>query len=110
MNWLGDTDQIMVMCAHSYCLGRRTYVVGACTEWLRGIWPQLNANTRHVIVRDTVKALLDDLAGAPIDVDEWARFIRWIVEREGWEFREGVLESLLYRGKESQCRELLGLS
>ena len=29
-------DQLMAMAAHRYCLGRRSYIVGACIEWIQG--------------------------------------------------------------------------
>lgn len=64
----GDlNDQLMVMAAHRYCLGRRSYIVGACLEWLRATWEQFGRNTRRVMVRDTVEALMDKLAGSPSD-------------------------------------------
>lgn len=110
MRKLGLNEQIMTMCALSYCLGRRTYVVGACTEWLRARWDKLTDNTRHVILRDTIEALIEERAGMDMDVDEWEGLVRWANDRESVEFRERVLEALLWRGSEAQSRELLGLS
>jgi len=72
-SWLDN--MIMVISAHRYCLGRETYVVGACIDWLTAIWPVLESNTQSVILRDTIEALMDGNAGFPsIDVPAWKRF------------------------------------
>jgi hypothetical protein len=71
--------QLMAMSAHRYCLGRQSYIVGACIEWLRQWWPELNENTRSVILRDTIEALQDDNAGSRYDSAEWKTFAEW-----GW--------------------------
>ena len=31
-------DQLMAMAAVRYCLGRSSYIVGACVEWVRENW------------------------------------------------------------------------
>ena len=37
-------------------------------------WEQFDRNTRRVMVRDTIEALMDDRAGGLIDVDGWQGF------------------------------------
>jgi hypothetical protein len=73
--WAELDTQLMVMAAHSYCLGRQTYMPHACMEWLwkhRGL---LERNTMFNIVRDTSKALRDGRAGSETaDVPAWRSF------------------------------------
>lgn len=45
-------NETMVISAFRYCVGRQTYVVQACADWLIDIWPMLGANTKAVIQRD----------------------------------------------------------
>ena len=35
-----------------YCLGRRSYAVSECTEWLIENWPEIPENTRAIIRND----------------------------------------------------------
>jgi hypothetical protein len=45
-------DDIMVIAAFRYCVGRRTYMVGYGAEWLVRLWPTLAERARFVIQRD----------------------------------------------------------
>lgn len=68
--------QLMVICAVRYCLGRRTYIVSDCAEWLVPLWPSLEANTRAVIQRDVEEAFhraqsWQGSLGDPCDVEQW---------------------------------------
>lgn len=75
--------QLMVTAAHRYCLGRQSYIVGSCIDWLRQWWSCFELNTRNVIVRDTVEALQDDMTGSSYDAREWKKFAEW-----AWEFMD----------------------
>lgn len=66
--------QLMVMAAHRYCLGRQSYIVGSCIDWLTIHWPTFEPNTKFTIIRDTIEALQDDTAGDPMDMQGWRRF------------------------------------
>lgn len=71
-------DQLMVMAAHRYSLGRRSYIVGSCIEFLDEVWDQLKLNTQEVILRDTKEALAHSDrgdAGAPMDIRAWEQFV-----------------------------------
>lgn len=35
-----------------YCLGRKTYAVSQCCDWLKANWNTLHSNTQAVILRD----------------------------------------------------------
>lgn len=43
---------LMVIAAVRYCLGRMTYIVGDCADWLISIWPTLDEKTRAIVQRD----------------------------------------------------------
>lgn len=49
-NW--GSDQMMVIAAFRYCLGRMTYVVEDCARWIITNWDQFSDNTKFVIQRD----------------------------------------------------------
>ena len=77
-------DDIMVIAAFRYCCGRRTYMVGYCSEWLIRLWPTLSERARVVIQRDMDHEFdLDDKSraqgvsflplGMDMDRKEWER-------------------------------------
>lgn len=66
--------QLMVIAAHRYCLGRRSYIVGTAIDWLTLWWKSFERNTKRVILRDTIQSIQDDLAGADIDKKGWLDF------------------------------------
>ena len=45
-------DDLMAIAAVRYCLGRMTYIVSDCADWLVEQWPNLSENSRAVIKRD----------------------------------------------------------
>ena len=69
--------QLMVMASHRYCIGRRSYIVGACIEWMAFWWDDFDDGTKSVIVRDTVEALQDGFAGDRSDHEAWRAFGQW---------------------------------
>ena len=95
----GTDGQLMVMAAHRYCLGRRTYIVSACVEWLKQWWPEFENNTRNIIVRDTIEALQDDLAGDPMDVREWENFLKWAWNQLDSKSQEWCKNAVMHRSK-----------
>ena len=76
-----DNDQLMTIAAFRYCLGRQSYIVGSCLDWLYATWDQIETNTRFVIVRDTLEAIKTDRAGSEtIDKPGWEKFAKWAFE------------------------------
>ena len=55
-----EDDQLMAIAAHSYCLGRPTYMGRACVQWVMRTWPQMTEKTKLVILRETVDALTNN--------------------------------------------------
>ena len=63
MSILNSVDQLMVIAAFRHCLGSRTYMSGACVQWLHDNWPQLTEKCQNVIARELEEAFRsDDLA------------------------------------------------
>lgn len=93
----GLNGQIMAMCAHGYCLGRNTYVASSCDEWLRQWWHKLVKNTRNVIIRDTIGALMDHEAGRHFDFARWEAFAEWSWKMMDEPSREWCRKSLAHK-------------
>lgn len=87
-------DQLMAMAAHRYCLGRMTYIVNACCEWIVDTWPQFESNTKHVILRDTITEVMSDNAGMDFDKEEWIKIVRFGYAQLLPEERESLLRSV----------------
>lgn len=93
------TDQLMAMAAYRYCLGRRSYIVSTCQEWILAIWEQLTNNTRQVMVRDICEALMDGLAGMDCDEHGWRRVGSWAYARLTEEGQKWVKSAVAYKHK-----------
>ena len=76
-----QNDQLMAMSAVAYCIGRRSYMVQVADEWVRENFEQLDRNAKRVILRDIIKALMQNTAGSRTDVPVWASLARWMAER-----------------------------
>ncbi len=70
-----DDDELMVMAAHGYCLGRKTYIAQVCIFWLISHWESLSTNTRGVIIRGTKRAIQRGEAGDECDRDAWQKLV-----------------------------------
>lgn len=53
-------DDLMAIAAVRYCLGRRTYIVGDCSEWLVAQWPNICKRAQIIIERDIEREFKDD--------------------------------------------------
>lgn len=51
---------LMATAAVRYCLGRMTYIVGDCVDWLFAQWPNLSDGCRKTIARDVDEAFERD--------------------------------------------------
>ena len=77
----------MVIAATRYCLGRMTYIVSDCADWLIKIWPLLSPSTQRIVRADIEEAFSRDDAdreagriykalGHDCDRHQWARVRR----------------------------------
>jgi len=53
-------DQLMAVAAVRYSIGRMTYIVSDCADWLISVWPELTDNARNIIKRDVEEAFARD--------------------------------------------------
>lgn len=90
----GINGQLMVIAAHRYCLGRSSYIVGSCIEWIQRWWPEFDDNTRRVIVRDTTEALQDGER-----IPAWKRLAEWMWRELDDKQRAWVYDALAHRDK-----------
>lgn len=68
-------DNLMVIAAFRYCLGRRTYIVSDCVAWLIEIWPQLEDRDKRLIKKEVNEALIMNQAGDDCDKNEWIKIM-----------------------------------
>jgi hypothetical protein len=60
----GRSD-LMALAAVRYCLGRRSYIVGDCVDWLHHQWPHMQTSIQALIARDVdAEFARDDIARA----------------------------------------------
>jgi len=72
---------LMVVAAFRYCLGRRTYIVGSCVEWLKCYWHEFDANSKIIIAREIKECLEKGWAGDECDVEDWESLLKFIGEQ-----------------------------
>ena len=51
---------LMAVAAFRYCLGRMTYIVSDCADWLIEQWPNISQNAQKIIARDLEAAFKQD--------------------------------------------------
>ncbi len=51
---------LMALCAVRYCIGRMTYVVSDCCEWLCDVWPYLSDRVQKLIIREVEDSFAKD--------------------------------------------------
>ena len=80
-------DHLMVIAAVRYCIGRMSYIVSDCTDWIIANWNDWPEITRNIIKRDLEEAFKsddeareDDSAYFPLGMDcdrqQWERVRR----------------------------------
>lgn len=102
-------DQLMAMAAFRYCLGRRSYIVGSCIEWLRATWSQIGSNTQGVILRDIVEAIIDKYAGDPIDVGAWSALAKWGYSQLSADKKAWLMSAVAWKREPEIVRDILGI-
>ncbi len=72
-----DTGALAI-CALRYCVGRRTYMPGLITDWVKRHWSKLSANDQNVIRNDIQSAIASRELGHACDIETWNSFWEWI--------------------------------
>lgn len=61
--------------AFRYCLGRKTYAVLDCVEYLLLNWDFLEERDKSLIVKEIQEAIRNKQAGMDMDVEQWSRIL-----------------------------------
>lgn len=72
---------LMVLAAFRYCMGRTSYIVGSCVDWLIAYWKEIDANTKKIILEETVESLNKGHAGDRCDVEQWKRLVDYGMDK-----------------------------
>lgn len=64
-------NEIVLMCAFRYALGRQTYVVGEVAEYILQHSHILSAGTKDRIKREITEAEYENGLGAEMDAKQW---------------------------------------
>jgi len=79
-------DETMVIAAFRYSLGRMTYIVKDCCDWLIEQWPHFGERTKELIQRELKAAFKEDDAIRTIHSTDYAyRPLGHGCDREQWE-------------------------
>lgn len=70
-----QSEDHMVFYAFRYCLGRQTYAVSHCAEYLVLHWDRVSANSKDLIVKEINEAIESGRAGAACDIDSWLQVL-----------------------------------
>ena len=92
-----EDDQLMAIAAHSYCLGRPTYMGRACVQWVMRTWPQMTEKTKLFILRETVDALTNNRVVGEPDFREWLIVSAWMVSQENAAFLDSAMQAGTHR-------------
>jgi hypothetical protein len=95
----GIDGQLMIVAAHRYCLGRQSYIVGAALDWLWKHREHFENNTKFVLVRDTIEALMDGHAGADLDTKGWHDFALNLYNEMSPELQSSVRRATAHKRK-----------
>lgn len=66
----------LLLCTFRYALGRRTYIVNECCEWLTEYWDIIPEGWREQIHSDIRHAIEHDMAGDKCDVESWRMILK----------------------------------
>lgn len=64
-------DDLMALASVRYCLGRASYIVSDCCDWLVEQWPNICQGTQVNILRDIREAIEANRAGMDVDKAMW---------------------------------------
>lgn len=78
--------QFVVVATFRYCLGRQTYIVQECADWLTLHWPVIEQPVRNLIQRELEAAFVkDDAIRAAAGPGTGYKPLGWDCDRREWE-------------------------
>lgn len=76
---------LMASAAFRYCLGRRTYIVGSCVDWIISNWEKFPESVKNLIQRELEEAFGEDDKGRLHNADDRYRPLGHDCDRKDWE-------------------------
>jgi hypothetical protein len=76
-------DDLMVLAAFRYCLGRKTYIVSECCNWLIDNWNNFEFDVRRTIQEELEACFKRDDADRACGNTN--KILGWDCDREDWE-------------------------
>ena len=76
-------NQLMAVAAVRYCIGRMSYIVSDCADWLIEVWPELDESTRNIIRRDIEETFIRDDEAR--DINSEYKPLGMDCDRQQWE-------------------------
>lgn len=83
-------NDFMVIAGFRYCLGRRTYAVEICADWLIEQWPNFKENIRGAIKRELEQEFSRDDIARDRNDDYWHLPLGADCDRAEWERVRGL--------------------
>jgi hypothetical protein len=71
---------LMVLAAFRYCLGRRSYIVSICVDWLIRYWQEIDHDTRKIIIKEIAAEAEKGDTGDTCDAEVWQELVRHSTE------------------------------
>lgn len=94
-------NALMVTAAFRYCLGRQTYIVSVCADWLVANWDRFPQNVRDVIQRDLEEEFERDDA-ARREGNSLCKPLGWDCDRKEWERVRALWQSVAISCNQSE--------
>jgi len=66
----------MILYAFRYCLGRSSYAVGICIEYLIDNWDKISKKNKALIHKEINQAIADNDAGWGCDIEAWKKILK----------------------------------
>lgn len=72
-------EDITIVCAFRYALGRQTYVVSSVANEIKRLAQKISIKSRHLIIREIKEAIDGNKAGMQMDADEWIACRQYLI-------------------------------
>ena len=69
-------DELILICAFRYALGRQSYIVGCVVDDIISNWQKLSDHTKKLIRSEIKDAIQQKSIGMEMDLKEWERILQ----------------------------------
>lgn len=77
-------DALMVIAAFRYCLGRMSYIVSDCTQWLIHNWETIPDHAKTIIQKELDEAFARDAERTGSESDPLISPLGWPCDKAEW--------------------------